>query len=67
MNLSRLDNLGEALRDSTFAHQSRVALIEANRDREQQRWTYREIREEGSNVEPPCNPWVSRKMEWLPS
>ena len=50
MNLSRLNHLGEALRDATFAYQSRVALIEANRDRENERWTYRQIREEGDRL-----------------
>ena len=47
MELSRLNHLGEALRDATFAFQSRVAFIEANRERENQRWTYRQVREEG--------------------
>ena len=47
MELSRLNHLGEALRDATFAFQSRVAFIEANRERENQRWTYRQAREEG--------------------
>ena len=55
MDLSRLQHVGQALLDSTYAHQSRVALIEANREREQQRWTYREVREEaqrcGANLQ----------------
>ncbi|MBI3272262.1 MAG: AMP-binding protein [Planctomycetes bacterium] len=50
LDLSRLTCLGEALRDSTIAFQSSVALLEADRKRENGRWTYREVRGEAERV-----------------
>ncbi len=44
LDLSRLQNLGEALADATVMHQSHVALIEADRHRESARYTYGEFR-----------------------
>ena len=46
LDLSRLSDLGEALRDATVTYKSNVALIEADRKRENARWTYRELRAE---------------------
>jgi long-chain acyl-CoA synthetase len=46
LDLSRLSCLGEALRDAVLTYKSNVALIEADRHREQARYTYRELRTE---------------------
>jgi long-chain acyl-CoA synthetase len=43
--LSRIHSVGEALRDATITFKSNEALIEAERHRENGRWTYRELRE----------------------
>ena len=50
MNLTRLNSVGEALRDAMVPFKSNVALIEANRDRENGRWSYRELRTEAERV-----------------
>lgn len=50
IDLNRIPSLGDALRDATYANQSRVAFIEANRDRENGRWTYRDARIEGDRI-----------------
>ncbi len=44
LDLSRLSCIGVCLRDATVAYKDRVALIEANRHRENARWTYAEYR-----------------------
>ncbi len=44
LDLSRLSCIGICLRDATIAYKGRVALIEANRHRENGRWTYAEYR-----------------------
>ena len=41
--VSHLPNLGEALADAMVAFKSKTALIEADRDRETARWSYREV------------------------
>jgi long-chain acyl-CoA synthetase len=46
LDLSRLGSIGEAIRDTIVTHKSNVALIEADRHRENGRWTYRELRDE---------------------
>jgi len=46
LTLSRINSIGEAIRDSIITHKSNVALIEADRHRENGRWTYRELRTE---------------------
>jgi long-chain acyl-CoA synthetase len=44
--LSRIHSVGEALRDATVTFKSNEALIEAERHRENGRWTYSQLREE---------------------
>ena len=44
LQLSRIQSVGEALRDSTVTFKTNEALIEAERHRENGRWTYRELR-----------------------
>jgi long-chain acyl-CoA synthetase len=44
LDLSRLSSVGEAIRDTIVTHKANVALIEAERHRENGRWTYRELR-----------------------
>jgi long-chain acyl-CoA synthetase len=46
LDLSRLSCLGEALRDAVLTYKTNVALIEADRHREQARFTYMELRRE---------------------
>jgi long-chain acyl-CoA synthetase len=46
LDLSRFASLGGALRDATAVHSSLVAFIEANRDRENGRWTFEQFRRE---------------------
>jgi long-chain acyl-CoA synthetase len=46
LDLSRLSSVGEAIRDTIVTHKANVALIEAERHRENGRWTYRELRRE---------------------
>jgi long-chain acyl-CoA synthetase len=46
LTLRRIDSVGEAIRDTIVTHKSNVALIEADRHRENGRWTYRELRRE---------------------
>jgi len=50
MNLTRLNSVGEALRDAMVPFKSNVALIEANRERENGQWSYRELRNEAERV-----------------
>ena len=44
LDLGKLPSLGAALRDATISFKSREALIEADRHRENGRWTYAELR-----------------------
>ena len=44
LDLGKIPSLGEALRDATISFKSREALIEADRHRENGRWTYAELR-----------------------
>jgi long-chain acyl-CoA synthetase len=46
LDLSRLCSIGEAIRDTVVTHKANVALIEADRHRENGRWTYRELRQQ---------------------
>ncbi len=43
LDLSRLNSLGEALRDAVITYKSNIALIEADRKRESARYSYREL------------------------
>ncbi|MBC8068936.1 MAG: AMP-binding protein [Deltaproteobacteria bacterium] len=45
LELARIGSIGEALRDSIVTHKNNIALIEADRHRENVRYTYRELRE----------------------
>ncbi|RMG93775.1 MAG: hypothetical protein D6705_17750 [Deltaproteobacteria bacterium] len=44
LHLDRISSLGEALRDTTVTFKSKTALIEADRHRENGRWTYGDLR-----------------------
>jgi long-chain acyl-CoA synthetase len=44
LTLTRIECVGEAIRDTIVTHKTNVALIEADRHRENGRWTYRELR-----------------------
>jgi len=44
LDLGKLPSLGAALRDATISFKSREALIEADRHRENGRWTFAELR-----------------------
>ena len=46
LDLSRMTSVGEALRDAVITYKSNVALIEADRSRENRRLTYRELQGE---------------------
>jgi long-chain acyl-CoA synthetase len=46
LNLSKMNSVGEALRDAVSTHGEAIALIEADRDRENGRWTYNSFRSE---------------------
>ncbi len=50
LDLSRLSCLGEPLRDAMVTFKSNVALIEADRHRENARFTYQELRRESERV-----------------
>ncbi len=76
LDFSRLSSIGAALRDSTVAYKSHVALIEANRHRENGRWTYREFRDQAERfaallarrgVEPGdrCAILMQNQAKWL--
>ena len=43
LHLDRISSLGEALRDATVPNKTRLALIEAERHRENGRWTYADL------------------------
>ncbi len=45
LDLSRLSNVGEALRDGLLTYKTNTALIEVDRHREKSRTTYRELRD----------------------
>lgn len=44
LTLSRTNSVGDAIRDSIVTHKTNVALIEADRHRENGRWTYRDLK-----------------------
>lgn len=46
LHLQRIQSVGEAIRDATVTFKTNEALIEAERHRENGRWTYRELRAE---------------------
>jgi long-chain acyl-CoA synthetase len=46
LDLAKIPSLGEALRDATISFKSRTALIEADRHRENGRWTFAELRDQ---------------------
>lgn len=50
LDLTRLSCLGEALRDPMVTFKSNLALYEADRERENGRWTYRDVRTEAERV-----------------
>jgi long-chain acyl-CoA synthetase len=46
LELARIGSIGEAIRDSIVTHKNNVALIEADRHRENVRYSYRELRDQ---------------------
>ncbi len=46
LELGRIASVGEAIRDSVVTYKDNVALVEADRHRENVRYTYRELREQ---------------------
>ncbi|MBL9099687.1 MAG: AMP-binding protein [Myxococcales bacterium] len=48
LDLGKLPSLGEALRDAAITFKSRTALIEADRHRENGRWSYAELRDQAA-------------------
>lgn len=50
LDLSRVPDLGEALRDALFTFPTNTALIECDRRRETGRWSFREARDESERV-----------------
>jgi len=50
LELSRLDCLGDALRDAMLTYKSRIALYEADRQRENARFSYLELLHEAQRV-----------------
>lgn len=46
LTLSRVNSIGEALADTIITHKSNTALIEADRHRENGRWSYLQLRAE---------------------
>lgn len=50
LNLSRLSSIGEALENSLQIYKTNVALIEANRHRENGRWTYQQFSEQSDRL-----------------
>src|SRR5262245_21645868 len=50
LDLSRLNSLGEALRDAVSTYKSNVALLEVDRHRESARYDYRMLRAEAERV-----------------
>jgi long-chain acyl-CoA synthetase len=50
LDLSRLNCLGEAFRDALLTFNSNIALIEANRKRENSRWTFPEVKREAERL-----------------
>jgi long-chain acyl-CoA synthetase len=77
MDLTRINSIGEALDDATLTFKSNVAVIEANRKRENVRFTYTELRrqaqrlgallQEKAGFEPGerCAILMSNQSKWL--
>jgi long-chain acyl-CoA synthetase len=51
VDLHRVDCLGDALYNAVVPHQSRIALIEADRRRESGRWTFRQLADTAARVQ----------------
>ena len=54
LHLSRIQSIGEAIRDSIVTFKTNEALIEAERHRENGRWTYRQLRQEAERFAALC-------------
>ncbi len=54
LHLSRIQSVGEAIRDSIVTFKTNEALIEAERHRENGRWTYRQLRQEAERFAALC-------------
>jgi long-chain acyl-CoA synthetase len=76
LDLSRLSCLGEALRDAVLTYKTNVALIEADRHREQARFSYTELRREAERftaalqthdfgADDRCAILMSNQSKWL--
>jgi acyl-CoA synthetase (AMP-forming)/AMP-acid ligase II len=74
--LSRIHSVGEAIRDATVTYKSNEALIEAERHRENGRWTYQQLRQQaerfaallqGQGFEPGdrCAIVMQNQSKWL--
>ena len=50
LNFSRIQCLGESLLDATIKFKTNTALIEADRERENGRWTYADLRKGSEHV-----------------
>ena len=50
LDLSRIDCLGDALRDALSTYKSQVALLEADRQRESARFRYQELQREAERI-----------------
>jgi long-chain acyl-CoA synthetase len=50
LDLSRIECLGDALRDAMSTYKTRVALLEADRQRENARFSYQELQREAERV-----------------
>jgi long-chain acyl-CoA synthetase len=76
LDLSRLQSLGEALRDALLTYKSRTALVEAERQRETARFSYQELQREAERIatrlqEAGCEPGdrcailMSNQARWV--
>ena len=50
LDFSKIPSLGEALRDATSRYGTNIAFFEADRERENGRWTYTDVRREAERV-----------------
>jgi long-chain acyl-CoA synthetase len=50
LDLSRIECLGDALRDALSTYKSRIALLEADRQRESARFSYQELQREAERI-----------------
>jgi long-chain acyl-CoA synthetase len=76
LTLRRIGSIGEAIRDTIVTHKSNIALIEADRHRENGRWTYRELQREaerfgallqglGLEAEDRCAILMQNQSKWI--